>query len=149
MNKELINIIKLSRLLVIKYNERISIIARKHNLSFQEADILLIFSNNPNIINAKDVDNISKVSKAYVSKSLNLLVNKNLISIIPDKIDKRRQKIIINNSANKIIEELKEEEKKYINLITKNIKSNDLNKYIEVCKLMCNNIIDRKEDKYD
>lgn len=149
MNKELINIIKLSRLLVIKYNERISIIARKHNLSFLEADILLIFSNNPNIINAKDVDNISKVSKAYVSKSLNLLVNKNLISIIPDKIDKRRQKIIINNSANKIIEELKEEEKKYINLITKNIKSNDLNKYIEVCKLMCNNIIDRKEDKYD
>ncbi len=149
MNKELINIIKLSRLLVIKYNERISIIARKHNISFQEADMLLIFSNNPNIINAKDVVNISKVSKAYVSKSLNLLVNKNLISIIPDKIDKRKQKIIINNSANKIIEELKEEEKKYINLITKNIKSNDLNKYIEVYKLMCNNIIDRKEDKYD
>ena len=149
MNKELINIIKLSRLLVIKYNERISIIARKHNISFQEADMLLIFSNNPNIINAKDVVNISKVSKAYVSKSLNLLVNKNLISIIPDIIDKRKQKIIINNSANKIIEELKEEEKKYINLITKNIKSNDLNKYIEVYKLMCNNIIDRKEDKYD
>ena len=72
-------------------------IADKYNLSFAETDMLLVFSNNPNIINAKDVVNFSKVSKAYVSKSLNTLLEKKLISIQIDELDKRKQKGIFVN----------------------------------------------------
>ena len=103
MNNNLLEIIKLSRLIVCSHNDNIKRVADKYNLSFAETYMLLIFSNNPNIINAKDVVNFSKVSKAYVSKSLNSLLTKKLINITNDETDKRKQKIMINKTATNII----------------------------------------------
>lgn len=146
MNNNLLEIIKLSRLIVCSHNDSIKKVAYKYNLSFAETDMLLIFSNNPNIINAKDVVNFSKVSKAYVSKSLNSLLTKKLISIKSDELDKRKQKVMINKTAANIIKDLKKCETNYLNNISKNIKKEDIEIFIKLYKEIGNNIINRKED---
>lgn len=147
MEKNLIDIIKLSRLINCSYNEVIKLVATQHKLSWIEADMLLILSDNKDIINAKDIVNFSKVSKAYVSKSINLLIDKKLISMKVDEKDKRKQTIIINDEAYYIIKELKKYQVIYLSNLIKNINKNDVDKFIELFKLLGNNIIDRKEDK--
>ena len=137
-----LNIVKISRLIVASHSEIIRVIAEKYNLSFKEADMLLILSKNPNIINAKDIVGISKVSKAYVSKSLNLLQEKNYINIEQDEKDKRKQKIMINKKADNIIQELKEGEDKYLKKITANL---DIKKLISYYEELEKNIINMKE----
>lgn len=141
-----LNIVKISRLIVASHSEIIKVIAEKYNLSFKEADMLLILSKNPNIINAKDIVGISKVSKAYVSKSLNLLQEKNYINIEQDEKDKRKQKIMINKKADNIIQELKEEEDKYLKKITANL---DIKKLISYYEELEKNIINMKEGEYE
>lgn len=141
-NDKTLNIVKISRLIVASHSEIIRVIAEKYNLSFKEADMLLILSKNPNIINAKDIVGISKVSKAYVSKSLNLLQEKNYINIEQDEKDKRKQKIMINKKADNIIQELKEEEDKYLKKITANL---DIKKLISYYEELEKNIINMKE----
>lgn len=146
MKNDLLEIIKLSRLVLCSHNDNVKKIADKYNLSFAETDMLLVFSNNPNIINAKDVVNFSKVSKAYVSKSLNTLLEKKLISIQIDELDKRKQKIIINKNANDILNDLKICEEKYLANLTKNMKKQDIDLFIRLYQKIGNNIINRKED---
>lgn len=149
MDNNLIDIIKLSRLVGCSYNDTIKVVADRNKLNWFEADMLLILSNNKDIINAKDVVNFSKVSKAYVSKSINSLLEKKLISIEVDDSDKRKQKIIINKSANKVIDDLKKSEKKYLENLVNNIDVKEIDKFIKLYKLLGSNILNRKEDIND
>lgn len=149
MYNNLIDIVKLSRLVGCSYNDIIKVVADRNKLNWFEADMLLILSNNKDIINAKDVVNFSKVSKAYVSKSINSLLEKKLISIEVDDSDKRKQKIIINKSANKVIDDLKKSEKKYLENLVNNIDVKEIDKFIKLYKLLGNNILNRKEDIND
>lgn len=149
MDNNLIDIVKLSRLVGCSYNDTIKVVADRNKLNWFEADMLLILSNNKDIINAKDVVNFSKVSKAYVSKSINSLLKKKLISIEVDDSDKRKQKIIINKSANKVIDDLKKSEKKYLENLVNNIDVKEIDKFIKLYKLLGNNILNRKEDIND
>ena len=146
MKNDLLEIIKLSRLVLCSHNDNVKKVADKYNLSFAETDMLLVFSNNPNIINAKDVVNFSKVSKAYVSKSLNTILKKKLISIIINELDKRKQKIIINKNSNNILNDLKICEEKYLGNLTKNMKKQDIDLFIRLYQKIGNNIINRKEN---
>ena len=143
---DLLNIIKISRLIVMNHNDSIRKVASRYNLSFCETDTLNILSNNKNIFNAKDIVSISKSSKAYVSKALNLLEEKKYISVKTDELDKRKQKIVINKRAHKIIKELNENEEIYLNNILKNIKEKDINKFIEIQKEIANNILKESVD---
>ena len=149
MDNNLIDIVKLSRLVGCSYNDTIKVVADRNKLNWFEADMLLLLSNNKDIINAKDVVNFSKVSKAYVSKSINSLLEKKLISIEVDDSDKRKQKIIINKSANKVIDDLKKSEKKYLENLVNNIDVKEIDKFIKLYKLLGNNILNRKEDIND
>lgn len=149
MDNNLIDIVKLSKLVGCSYNDTIKVVADRNKLNWFEADMLLILSNNKDIINAKDVVNFSKVSKAYVSKSINSLLEKKLISIEVDDSDKRKQKIIINKSANKVIDDLKKSEKKYLENLVNNIDVKEIDKFIKLYKLLGNNILNGKEDIND
>ena len=149
MDNNLIDIIKLSRLVGFSYNDTIKVVAERNKLNWFEANTLLVLSNNKDIINAKDVVNFSKVSKAYVSKSINSLLEKKLISIEVDDSDKRKQKIIINKSANKVIDDLKKSEKRYLENLVNNIDVKEIDEFIKLYKLLGDNILNRKEDIND
>lgn len=149
MNDNILEVIKISRLIIEEHNMKILSVSKKYNLSFGEADMLLIFSNNPNVINAKDVVCLSNVSKAYVSKSLNQLVDKKLITVCVDESDKRKQKVIVNDSAKDIVKELNKVETSYLNTLRKNISKESIDTLINVFYKVKDNIIEMKGKDYD
>lgn len=149
MNDNILEVLKISRLIIEEHNMQILSVSKKYNLSFSEADMLLIFSNNPNVINAKDVVCLSNVSKAYVSKAINQLVDKKLITVCVDENDKRKQKVIVNDSAKDIVKELNKVENSYLNTLRKNISKQSINTLINVFYKVKDNIIEMKGKNYD
>lgn len=149
MNDKIIEVLKISRLIIEEHNMQILSVSKKYNLSFSEADMLLIFSNNPNVINAKDVVCLSNVSKAYVSKAINQLVDKKLITVCVDENDKRKQKVIVNDSAKDIVKELNKVENSYLNTLRKNISKESIDTLINVFYKVKDNIIEMKGKDYD
>ena len=149
MNDNIIEVLKISRLIIEEHNMQILSVSKKYNLSFSEADMLLIFSNNPNVINAKDVVCLSNVSKAYVSKAINQLVDKKLITVCVDENDKRKQKVIVNDSAKDIVKELNKVENSYLNTLRKNISKEIIDTLINVFYKVKDNIIEMKGKDYD
>lgn len=149
MNDNIIEVLKISRLIIEEHNMQILSVSKKYNLSFSEADMLLIFSNNPNVINAKDVVCLSNVSKAYVSKAINQLVDKKLITVCVDENDKRKQKVIVNDSAKDIVKELNKVENSYLNTLRKNISKESIDTLINVFYKVKDNIIEMKGKEYD
>lgn len=149
MNDNILEVLKISRLIIEEHNMKILSVSKKYNLSFREADMLLIFSNNPNVINAKDVVCLSNVSKAYVSKAINQLVDKKLITVCVDENDKRKQKVIVNDSAKDIVKELNKVENSYLNTLRKNISKESIDTLINVFYKVKDNIIEMKGKDYD
>ncbi len=149
MNDNILEVLKISRLIIEEHNMQILSVSKKYNLSFSEADMLLIFSNNPNVINAKDVVCLSNVSKAYVSKAINQLVDKKLITVCVDENDKRKQKVIVNDSAKDIVKELNKVENSYLNTLRKNISKESIDTLINVFYKVKDNIIEMKGKDYD
>ncbi len=149
MNDNILEVLKISRLIIEEHNMKILSVSKKYNLSFREADMLLIFSNNPNVINAKDVVCLSNVSKAYVSKAINQLVDKKLITVCVDENDKRKQKVIVNDSAKDIVKELNKVETSYLNTLRKNISKESIDTLINVFYKVKDNIIELKGKDYD
>lgn len=72
------------------YQKKISDVAKKHGMSRIEVDILLFLSNNPTCDTAKDIVEIRQIAKSYVSKTVEYLVEKELLHAVSDKEDRRK-----------------------------------------------------------
>lgn len=72
------------------YTKKILEVASKYNMNKVEVDILLFLNNNPQYDTAKDIVEVRGIAKSYVSKSIDKLVEKKLLSLNVDKKDRRR-----------------------------------------------------------
>lgn len=144
---ELFEIIKIIRLAADSYGKMIGEEAKKLGITKGEADVLLFFSNNPNCINAKDAVFNEKISKAYVSKSISLLLDKNYITLSIDDKDKRYQKIVITDKAKIIAEKLNYIQQNFFKTLKCDIELNDFLKFFEVLKHIENNILEKEGNK--
>lgn len=140
--EEFFEVLKIIRLSADNYSKIISEEAKKLGITKGEADVLLFFSNNPNFINAKDAVFNEKISKAYVSKALSLLLEKKYITLSIDEFDKRYQKIVITNNASEIVEKLNYVQQCFFKTLKSDIKSNDFLKFFEVLKTIEKNILE-------
>lgn len=139
---EFFEVLKIIRMSADNYGKIISEEAKKLGITKSEADVLLFFSNNPNCINAKDAVFNEKISKAYVSKAIALLLEKNYITLSIDEFDKRYQKIVITNNASEIVEKLNYVQQCFFKTLKSNINSNDFLKFFEVLKIIEKNILE-------
>lgn len=139
---EFFEVIKIIRLATDNYGKLIGEEAKKLGITKGEAEVLLFFSNNPQCLNAKDAVFKEKISKAYVSKAISLLLDKKYINLSIDDKDKRYQKIVITNKAKFIVEKLNYVQQNFFKTLKTNIELNDFLKFFEVLKHMENNILE-------
>ena len=104
-----------------------------------EADILAFLYNNPACDTAKDIAKLKGFSKAYVSKAVEPLLDKELIKIYIDKNDRRCQHLKLTEESKPIIKELYDMQNKFINKITEGIDKKDIEKYLEVIQCFSEN----------
>ena len=99
------------------YTKKILEVASKYNMNKVEVDILLFLNNNPQYDTAKDIAELRGIAKSYVSKSIDKLVEKKLLSLNVDKKDRRIIHLKVESSANTVIKEALEAQKNYVDTV--------------------------------
>lgn len=101
------------------YEKMIEEEAVQCGLTKPEADVLLFFANNPEFHSAVDAARFRGVSKAYVSKALVHLADKEYITARVDEEDRRFQKIFVTEKAQGAVEKLQEVQQRFAHVITR------------------------------
>ncbi len=98
---------------------------KQHNITLPECNLLLFFTNNPannpEYHTSIDAVNIRLFSKAYVSKAIYSLTNKQLITVVHDEKDRRYQHIKINSAAMKIAQQLQKVQCNFVEKLTRKL----------------------------
>ena len=87
------------RLLKRMYERTLAEAAAACGLTVPEADVLSFLQENPEFDTARDVALYREVSRAYVSKAVELLAGRGYIEIQQDKDDRRLQHLSITEKA--------------------------------------------------
>lgn len=77
------------------------------NFSPNEISILIILSNNPSIDTSSQIKVVTGVSKSLVSRSIDSLVGRGLITVEKDAEDKRIQRIHLTQASDPLVRKLK------------------------------------------
>lgn len=101
------------------YEKMIEEEAARCGLTKPEADILLFFANNTEFHSAVEAARFRGVSKAYVSKALVHLADKEYITARVDEEDRRFQKIFVMEKAAGTVVKLQETQQRFAQVITR------------------------------
>ena len=112
--------------------------ARRCGITRPEADILLFLNNNPELNTARDVARHRGFSKAYVSKAIEPLTQRGLLSICTDPRDRRRQLLTITGGAD-IARQLSQEQQRFLSAMARDIPEADLEAVLRATEAMCVN----------
>ena len=88
------------------YEKMLKRVCMAHDLAVTEADILGFLKNNPEKDTAADISELKMLSKGAVSKAVDSLIGKGLLSREPDKQDRRRIHLKITPEAAPVIEDI-------------------------------------------
>lgn len=141
MNKKMLSkVFYLTKKVHSFFDEKLGIVASSLNLSMPEAHVLLFLSNNPECNHACDAVLKRGLSKAYVSKAITSLIEKDYIEYKIDESDKRYQHIVLKETVKDKVKILQMEQVKLINALKANITKDEFN--------TCINVIDKIYDNF-
>ncbi len=107
------------------YTKVISQVSAKFGMSKIEVDILLFLYNHPDYDTARDIVEVRCIAKSYVSKAVDLLMQRGYLTSMEDKKDRRILHLFIQASADNIIREAKEAQELFMSIIGKGIPEED------------------------
>ena len=99
------------------YEKMLKRVCMAHDLAVTEADILGFLKNNPEKDTAADISELKMLSKGAVSKAVDSLIGKGLLSREPDKQDRRRIHLKITLEAAPVIEDITKVQNDYWNIM--------------------------------
>lgn len=111
--------------LVELYRKKFTSDALACKISKPEADVLVFLVNNPTQNTARDIVQYRGFSKGYVSKAVELLLEKELVLVTTSKSDRRYQHIEITAKATKIVQVLKRSQHEFVQMITSGLEESD------------------------
>lgn len=112
-----------------------------YNMTTAEISVLIYLLNNPDRNSTShDIVRVRGFSKALVSKSVNLLVEKDLIETKPNPDDKRSLILKISDENSDIIQNIKKHNNEFKTMVLKNIDDESLEFYLETSNKMLSNI---------
>ena len=114
------------RLIKRLYERTLSEAAARCGLSLPEADVLSFLRENPEFDTARDVALYREVSRAYVSKAVELLAGRGYIEIEQDKADRRLQHLAIAGKAREAAELLHEAQFAFYGKVTAGLTDDEL-----------------------
>ena len=88
------------------YEKMLKRVCTVHDLAVTEADILGFLKNNPEKDTAADISELKMLSKGAVSKAVDSLIGKGLLSREQDKQDRRKIHLKITPEAAPVIEDI-------------------------------------------
>ena len=115
-------------------------ICSKYNISNVELDVLLFLSNNPKYDTAKDIVELRGLAKSYVSKAVDLLIKKEMVSTFGDEKDRRIIHLKLEEKSYEIIEEGKSSQNNFLEILYKDISQSERENLQKTLNKMLQNI---------
>ena len=133
------------RLIKRLYERTLSEAAEECGLTLPEADVLSFLQENPEFDTARDVAMYREVSRAYVSKAVEMLAERGYIQIAHDKDDRRLQHLAITDSAIKATEILHTAQFKFYDKVTSGLTDGELLAMLDGIQKCAENLVDENE----
>lgn len=119
------NFLHLTRQFERLYSKTIQQAAQKHGLSKTEADVLLFLYNNPEYDTARDIVEFRGIAKSYVSKTIELLIQKGFLLAQENENDRRMIHLKLQDNKLDVVRELKHTQEELFTLICRNISDHE------------------------
>ena len=119
----------------------------KYGLTMNEIMFLLYLDKNKMKNTAREIVEDLMVTKSHISKSVDSLARENIIIRVQDKYDKKIIRLYISQSADNLINELRNREKLINKNITKGINNKDIDTFNRVLEQMQENVISMIEKR--
>lgn len=97
------------------YRECLKDARQKHSLSECEADVLLFLYNNPDMDTANRISEYRIMPKANISKAVDSLTQKGMLSSVRDSEDRRKIHLKVTENASNAINDIVFAQEKYKN----------------------------------
>ena len=114
------------RLIKRLYESTLASAAQELSLTLPEADVLCFLRENPEFDAARDVANYRDVSRAYVSRAVEMLTAKGLLEARQDPDDRRYQHLSISEKASGAADALHEAQQRFYEMVTKDLDEEEL-----------------------
>jgi DNA-binding MarR family transcriptional regulator len=115
-------------------------ISKKYGLTKIEIEILLFLEKNQSYDTAKDIVELKFYAKSHVSKAIDSLIHKGYVLGILDEHDRRCVHLKIADAAERIVREANEMRNNLINILFKDVTSEEKRIMESVAKKITNNI---------
>ncbi len=122
------------------YQSMQSTVCDKFEISVNELDVLMFLFNNPEYNTAKEIVDVRRFTKSTVSKTVEMLRQKNLIETVVDKVDRRIVRITLTDNSIPITIDGKKVQEDYLQLIYRGVDEDKLEIYKEVLNIIEKNI---------
>lgn len=108
------------------YDRRIEESAHRLGLTKPEADVLLFLANNPQHNTARDVVHYRGFSKTYVSRSVESLTRRELLTAVQSAADRRVQYLHLTERASLPVQMLRQTQKEFFHTLTEDLTDEEL-----------------------
>lgn len=126
---------------VLKEYRKISFQAvEEYGFTPSEIDVLMFLFNNAPLDTAKNISKYRGISKTLVSRSVDSLIKRGLLSTSVDAQDRRIIHLTLNKNAADIVEKLQISKDFFIRKVTEGIDKEDIDIFMKVILEMQNNI---------
>ncbi len=143
---EILELIILSKKVHNSFEEKVSTWAKEYSLSKIEAETLVFLYYFPEKNRACDITFQRGFSKGHISKAINSLLEKKLITISLDGTDRRYQHIIIKDNAKSFIEGINALRKDYFLSLKEGLTDEEIETLLKIIRKITQNM-QKKEGK--
>lgn len=121
------------------FKTQMEVLAKELEISRPEAQIMLFLYNNEHKDTARDICELMGLSKAYVSKAVEGLLQNEYIEIQVEKNDRRFQHMKLTEKAIEKAKVLREGQIEFFKRILEGIEEKDLQIFFQVCGRIADN----------
>lgn len=112
----------------------------KYGLTRVEVDVLAFLANNPEHDAAHQIVEYRKIAKSHVSKAVDSLLARELLTAEKDANDRRCNHLALTEKSREIVHEILEKQREYSEKLTENMSERELSTLLALMKKLADNL---------
>lgn len=137
------------RSIVRLYEKMMKSVCSTYQLSMVEVDIIAFLKNHPQKDTAADIVELRMLSKAAVSKGVDLLIRKSFLERETDQNDRRKVHLKLTKKAEPVMKDIQRTQQNFTDLLFRNFSEEDYEMYYEFRERILMNVKSSEESGHN
>lgn len=137
------------RSIVRLYEKMMKSVCSTYQLSMVEVDIIAFLKNHPQKDTAADIVELRMLSKAAVSKGVDLLIRKSFLERETDQNDRRKVHLKLTKKAEPVMKDIQRTQQNFTDLLFRNFSEEDYEMYYKFRERILMNVKSSEESGHN